>query len=130
MRELTCMLTLACALTACAGQTEKPATRTDMTAVSQPYPSTYRVPESPPVLIRSATVLTGTGTRLEAADVLVVDGRISAVGQGLAVPAGAKVIEARGRWVTPGLIDVHSHLGVYPSPGVEAHDDGNESTSP
>ena len=67
-----------------------------------PYPSTYRAPQSPPVLIRSATVLTGTGTRLDAADVLIVDGRISAIGPGLAAPAGAKVIEAQGRWVTPG----------------------------
>ena len=130
MREMTCMLTLACALTACAGQAEKPATQTVMPAVTQPYPSTYRVPESPPFLIRSATVLTGTGTRLEAADVLVVDGRISLVGKALAIPAGAKVIEAQGRWVTPGLIDVHSHLGVYPSPGVDAHADGNERTDP
>ncbi len=46
-----------------------------MPAVTQPYPSTYRVPQSPPLLIRSATVLTGTGTRLDAADVLIVDGR-------------------------------------------------------
>ncbi|WP_202624109.1 amidohydrolase, partial [Steroidobacter agaridevorans] len=45
-------------------------------------------------------------------------------------PAGAKVIEANGRWVTPGLIDVHSHLGVYPSPGVDAHSDGNEMVDP
>ena len=40
------------------------------------------------------------------------------------------MIEANGRWVTPGLIDVHSHLGVYPSPGVNAHSDGNEMVDP
>ena len=39
-------------------------------------------------------------------------------------------IDAEGRWVTPGLIDVHSHLGVYPSPGLDAHSDGNEMTAP
>jgi imidazolonepropionase-like amidohydrolase len=39
-------------------------------------------------------------------------------------------IDASGRWITPGLIDVHSHLGVYASPGVKAHSDGNEMTSP
>ena len=40
------------------------------------------------------------------------------------------MIDADGRWITPGLIDVHSHLGVYPSPGAKAHSDGNEKTKP
>ena len=120
------MLGLACALTACATGPDKPDAQPAIAAVLDPYPSTYRAPKGPPILIRSATVLTGTGTRLDAADLLIVEGRISAIGAGLAAPAGAMVIEAGGRWVTPGLIDVHSHLGVYPSPGVEAHDDGNE----
>jgi len=75
-------------------------------------------------------VLTGTGRRLDDADVLVVEGRISAVGQGIAAPDGARVIEARGKWITPGLIDIHSHLGVYPSPSVSGTQDGNESTAP
>jgi imidazolonepropionase-like amidohydrolase len=127
---LTCLLPLACALVACASQPEKPATQPRKDAAAQPYPSTYRAPQAPPVLIRSATVLTGTGSRLDGADVLIVDGRISAVGAGLTAPEGAQVIEASGRWVTPGLIDVHSHLGVYPSPAVRAHSDGNESTDP
>jgi imidazolonepropionase-like amidohydrolase len=56
-------------------------------------------------------VLTGTGTRLENADVLIVNGKIEAVGPNLSAPAGARVVDASGRWVTPGLIDVHSHLG-------------------
>jgi imidazolonepropionase-like amidohydrolase len=95
-----------------------------------PYPSTYRPVASGPVLIRGATVLTGTGTRLENADVLMVEGRIRAVGSGLAAPDGATVVDGTGKWVTPGIIDVHSHLGVYPSPGVNAHGDGNEASSP
>ena len=95
-----------------------------------PYPSTYRAIASGPVLLRHATVLTGTGERLDGADVLMVDGRIAAVGQSLDAPAGAQVIDATGKWITPGIIDVHSHLGVYPSPGVSAHSDGNEATSP
>ncbi len=95
-----------------------------------PYPSTYRPIAAPPVLIRGATVLTGTGERLDGADVLMVDGRIEAVGAGLQAPAGASVVDGTGKWVTPGLIDVHSHLGVYPSPGVRAHSDGNEATNP
>ena len=75
-------------------------------------------------------MLTGTGERLDDADVLVVDGRISTVGRGLSAPAGARDVDGHGKWVTPGLIDVHSHLGVYPSPAVDAHSDGNEATDP
>lgn len=81
-------------------------------------------------MIRGATVLTGTGTRIDGGDVLIVDGKIAAVGTQLSAPAAAKVIDANGRWVTPGLIDVHSHLGVYASPGVDAHSDGNEMVDP
>ena len=95
-----------------------------------PYPSTYVAPASTPTLLRGGTVLTGTGTRLDDTDVLLADGRIAAVGRALAAPTGARIIDARGRWITPGIIDVHSHLGVYPSPGVAAHSDGNEATAP
>ena len=80
-------------------------------------------------LITGATVLTGNGERLDGADVLIRDGKIAAVGAGL--DAGdADVVDAAGKWVTPGVIDVHSHLGVYPSPGTPSHSDGNEMTAP
>src|SRR5690606_32142142 len=94
------------------------------------YPSTYRPIASAPVLVAGATVLDGTGRRLEGADVLMRDGVIVAVGQGLDVPADAVRVDGRGKWVTPGIIDIHSHLGVYPSPGTSSHSDGNEMTSP
>ncbi len=95
-----------------------------------PYPSTYRPVASGPVLIEHATVLTGTGERLDDADVLLENGKVTAVGRGLNAPGDATRVDARGKWVTPGIIDVHSHLGVYPSPGVRAHGDGNEATAP
>lgn len=95
-----------------------------------PYPSTYQPLASGPVLIQHATVLTGTGERLDDADVLLQDGKVAAVGKALAVPESATRVDGTGKWVTPGIIDVHSHLGVYPSPGVSAHSDGNEMTSP
>jgi imidazolonepropionase-like amidohydrolase len=97
---------------------------------AEPFPSTYQMPVTPPLLIQGAVVLTGTGERLDGADILIENGRIQAVGRALSAPAGARIIAAQGRWVTPGLIDIHSHLGVYPSPGVKGLDDGNEATSP
>jgi imidazolonepropionase-like amidohydrolase len=97
---------------------------------AEPFPSTYQVPANPPVLIQGATVLTGTGERLDGADVLIADGRVQSVGKNLSAPADARIIDARGKWVTPGLIDIHSHLGVYAVPAVKGLDDGNEATSP
>jgi imidazolonepropionase-like amidohydrolase len=129
---------LCCALltSACAGAPTQQQTAPDKqaepvsAAPANPYPSTYQAAAAPATLIRGATVLTGTGARLDNSDVLIANGRIEAVGQNLNAPAGARVIEASGRWVTPGLIDVHSHLGVYASPGVNASGDGNEATDP
>jgi imidazolonepropionase-like amidohydrolase len=99
-------------------------------AATPSYPSTYQPASAAPVVIRNATILTGTGERLNGADLVIADGRIQAIGANAAAPANARVIEANGRWVTPGIIDVHSHLGVYPSPSVDAHADGNEMTAP
>jgi imidazolonepropionase-like amidohydrolase len=96
---------------------------------AQDYPSTYQPLPSEPTLITHATILTGTGERLDDASMLISDGKIVFVGEGN-IPEGVTTIDATGRWVTPGLIDVHSHLGVYASPGVQAHSDGNEMTSP
>ncbi len=94
-----------------------------------PYSSTYAPLPSQSVLLQGATVLTGSGERLEGADVALSDGRISAVGVELDTRT-ADVVDAQGLWITPGVIDVHSHLGVYPAPSVAAHSDGNEATDP
>ena len=96
---------------------------------TEPFASRYPALPSERTLLRGATVLTGTGERLEDADVLLGDGKIVAVGTGLEAD-GATVVNATGKWVTPGIIDIHSHLGVYPSPGTESHSDGNEATAP
>ena len=96
---------------------------------AEAYPSTYSPLPSGPTLITNATILTGTGERLDNASLLMSDGTIRFVGEGNA-PDNVTTIDAQGGWVTPGLIDVHSHLGVYPSPGVKAHSDGNEMTNP
>ena len=99
-------------------------------AMAEPYPSTYQPLPSQPVVVTNATILTGTGARIENGSLLMMEGRITQVGGDIELPDGARVIDAGDRWVTPGLIDVHSHLGVYPSPGVNAHSDGNEATAP
>jgi imidazolonepropionase-like amidohydrolase len=72
------------------------------------------LPEQPAtLLIQGATVWTqGPAGRLAQADVLVRQGKIAAVGPGLAVPAGAVIIDARGKHLTPGLIDAHSHIAI------------------
>jgi len=62
-------------------------------------------------------------------DLLVSGGKIGFVGSG-EIPDGVTELDLDGRYVTPGIIDIHSHLGNYPSPGVHAHGDGNEITSP
>ncbi|MCR9269459.1 MAG: amidohydrolase [Hyphomonadaceae bacterium] len=91
-----------------------------------PFPSTYTPYPSTTTLIKDATVLDGIGGELVGGDVLLVDGKVSEVAEEIAAPDGATVINANGKWVTPGIIDNHSHLGVYPSPSVSAHGDGNE----
>jgi len=95
-----------------------------------PFPSTYRPFPSTATLIRGGTVMTAAGQVIPNGQVLMVDGKIAAVGATVEAPAGATVVDATGRFVTPGVIDTHSHLGVYPAPGVQAHSDGNEATSP
>ncbi|RYG34731.1 amidohydrolase, partial [bacterium] len=64
------------------------------------------------VLIRHGRVLTVTKGFLDGADVLIQNGKIVAVGMNLTVPAGVKVIDATGKFVTPGIVDAHSHRGV------------------
>ena len=64
------------------------------------------------VLVRDGTVLTVTDGTLESTDVLVVDGRITAIGSDLDTPAGAEIIEAGGMYVMPGIIDAHSHIAI------------------
>ena len=96
-----------------------------------PYPSTYRPYPGAPTLITGATVFDGTGKRFDNASVELRDGKVAAIHTGKVDPApGTRVIDGSGKFVTPGIIDAHSHLGDYPSPSVEAHSDGNEMTDP
>jgi imidazolonepropionase-like amidohydrolase len=76
------------------------------------------------------TVLTITQGTLENATVLCRNGRIVAVGANIEVPEGVRQLDVAGRFVTPGIIDTHSHMGVYPWTTAKGNADGNEATAP
>ncbi len=103
-------------------------------ALSQPnadaFPSTYKPSTARTTFIRGATIMTAAGPTLQNASILLRDGKVAAVGANLTPPSDALVVEGGGKFVTPGIIDTHSHLGVYPAPGVDALSDGNEATNP
>ena len=143
---IACALAGSLALSGCAttgGDDDKPSSNAasterqplarglDFASNPDPFPSTYRGLPRENMAIVGGTVFTGAGQRIENGVVVVTDGRVVAVGGAdTAVPGGHRVVDARGRFVTPGIIDVHSHLGVYPSPGVTGMSDGNEATNP
>jgi imidazolonepropionase-like amidohydrolase len=83
----------------------------------------------PEVVLRHATILTATGTRIEDGAIVLRDGKIAALGPSASIPAGARELDLRGKFVTPGIIDTHSHLGVYAAPEAIANEDGNEATN-
>lgn len=99
--------------------------------LADPYPSTYVPFPSGAVLITNATILTAAGPAIRNGSILMIDGKITVVGVNLrAVPSTVRIIDGRGKYVTPGIIDIHSHLGDYAAPGVSANSDGNEATNP
>ena len=94
------------------------------------FESTYEPNDSGDIFIENARILTGTGNEILKGSILISSNKIKAIGESLSKPPGAKVIDANGKWVTPGIIDIHSHMGVYPAPGLRSSSDGNEATSP
>jgi imidazolonepropionase-like amidohydrolase len=120
---------------ACASASARPASQTaapaDTTSVGRSqYPSTYRRHANPPVVIRNATIMTAAGQEIASGSILFHEGRIVAVGSTVDAPADAVMVDGTGKFVTPGIIDDHSHLGVYAAPGTDAESDGNEATNP
>jgi imidazolonepropionase-like amidohydrolase len=89
-------------------------------------------PGAPTIAIRGATILTANGQQIAGGTIVLAGGAIAALGADAAVtvPAGARVVDGKGRFVTPGLIDTHSHIGVRAAPDARAHDDQNESSAP
>jgi len=140
------LLTLASALALAACSTsgggEKPANASDApeksdkafaaTKAGDPvFASTYKPFPNVATAIRGATIYDGKGGKIENGVVFMSGGTITSVGgPDTPIPADIAVFDGTGKFVTPGIIDIHSHLGDYPSPGVEAHSDGNEATAP
>tara|TARA_B100000963_G_scaffold318633_1_gene299890 strand:- start:1560 stop:2948 length:1389 start_codon:yes stop_codon:yes gene_type:complete len=94
------------------------------------FESTYVPLASEKIVIQNASIYDGDGGEFLETDVLVEDGKIIAIGKDLPFSNEFRIIDATGKWVTPGIIDIHSHMGVYPAPGVRTSSDGNEATSP
>lgn len=80
--------------------------------------------------IVNGKVYTITGGVIEEGVVLIDGGKIVAVGKDVKIPEGAEIVDAKGKTVTPGLIDSHSHLAVFGEPSVWANADGNETSDP
>ncbi|MFL5583630.1 MAG: amidohydrolase [Gemmatimonadaceae bacterium] len=143
MRAFSCLLLLGA--TACASASARTNTSTtparDSTssdigrgAVStpnaDPFPSTYAPFPSRTTVIRNVNLLTAAGPLIRNGAILLQNGKIAALGSTVDAPADALVIDGAGKYVTPGIIDDHSHLGVYAAPGGNALSDGNEATNP
>ena len=121
------------ALGGCGTKEGKPSTASAKPAakVPAPFPSTYKPYPNIATAIRNVTIFDGEGGRIDNGVVFMSAGKIESVGgPDTPIPADIAVFDGAGKFVTPGIIDIHSHLGDYPTPSVEAHSDGNEATSP
>jgi imidazolonepropionase-like amidohydrolase len=82
------------------------------------------------LLVRGGTIITITGETIEDGSILIRDGIIRRVDREVPEPADVRIYDATGKYIMPGIVDTHSHMGVYSWPEVEAHSDGNEATDP
>ena len=85
-----------------------------------------------PIAYTGATIHTAEGTPIEQGVLVVAEGKILAVGSAadVTIPENAETRDASGKVIIPGLVDSHSHLGVYSRPSVPSNSDGNEMTGP
>ena len=97
--------------------------------IDNAFASTYTPMNSEPMLFKSANIYDGLGGEFLNYDLLLSGGKIIEVGESITAP-GVMAIDATDKWITPGIIDIHSHMGVYSAPGVSTSSDGNEATSP
>ncbi|MGG1571711.1 amidohydrolase [Fictibacillus sp. NRS-1165] len=81
------------------------------------------------LLIKNGTLVAGTGS-IKKGDLLIDDGKIIKIGEGIKPDVRTKVLDAEGKFVTPGLIDVHTHLGIHEEGIGPAGHDYNETSNP
>ena len=96
----------------------------------KPFESTYEPLPPTNTIFRNANIYDGEGNELINTDLIIKDGKVVAIGIDLPSSADLIEVDATGKWITPGIIDIHSHMGVYPAPSVKTSSDGNEATSP
>lgn len=86
------------------------------------------------IIIVNGKLITVTGGIIDPGSLVIEDQKITALGKEImptsAIPPGAEVIDATGKWVLPGFIDAHSHVAIYGEPAVWANLDLNEMTGP
>jgi imidazolonepropionase-like amidohydrolase len=80
--------------------------------------------------IKGGNLLTVTRGVIPGGILLIHNGKIAAIGANVEIPKDAQIIDASGKYVMPGIIDTHSHMGVYAWPNTNGRDDGNEATDP
>ncbi|MBU8894440.1 amidohydrolase [Corallococcus sp. H22C18031201] len=126
MMKRSCLLLL---VTACA---TVPPTLPDSKELREPAAPLRTWTQPRAVVVRHATVMPASGPAIADGAVAFVAGRLVAVGPNAEVrsPPGAEEVDGTGMYVTPGIIDAHSHLGVYSMPTTFGTDDGNEATAP
>ena len=112
IRKSTVFLSLLLALTCAAQQGNAGgAPNASIAAVPAALAQPQRAPARD-VVIRGGTIMTATHGTIQNGAILIHDGKIAAIGQTVTAPAGAEVIDASGKFVTPGIIDAHSHSAL------------------
>lgn len=129
-KKIALLSAAALALASCGGGDTDTSAKKHTGDKTEAFASTYTPMPSETTFITNAFIIDGAGGEIENGSILIANGRITAMGVDIDGGDAAVRIDAGGKYVTPGIIDIHSHLGNYPSPSVRAHQDGNEITSP